>query len=272
LLFGLFVYLGTKVVDFFNRTLMVGLIVTYVLLVVLGAPHVNSSYLFHRDWLAAPLVLPILLISFGFHNMIPSLKTYLQGDVKRLRLAVIAGSALPLIIYIVWEWLILGLVPLDGHQGLNALSSEGEMATYALKSATEASQIVDIAQYFAFFAILTSFLGNSLSFVDFLADGLRVKKNKTGKLLLCALVVLPPFVMSVIYPHLFLTALNYAGAFGAVTLFGILPVLMVWSGRYIQKVQAPKMLAGGKGTLLAIMLFALSIIALQIGVMVNEGV
>lgn len=270
LFFGLFVYLGTKAVDLFNRTLMIGLIVTYMLLVILGAPHVSPSNLGYCNWLAAPLVLPILLISFGFHNMIPSLKTYLNGDARRLRLAIICGSALPLVIYIIWEWLILGLISMGGGEGLEALASEGEMATDALKMAAGASWIVDVAQYFAFFAILTSFLGNSLSFVDFLADGFRVKKDKMSKLLLCVLVIAPPLLMSVMYPHLFLTALNYAGAFGAVTLFGIMPALMAWSGRYWKKIQAPRMLPGGKGVLAAIIVFALSVIVLQIGVIIFE--
>jgi tyrosine-specific transport protein len=201
--------------------------------------------------------------------MVPSLKTYLHGDVKKLRLAIVMGSTLPLVIYAIWEWLILGLVPMGGGVGLKALSNEGEMATYALKMAAGTSRIADLAQYFAFFAILTSFLGNSLSFVDFLADGFKVRKDRMGKLLLCILVIVPPLLLSVVYPHLFLTALNYAGAFGAVTLFGIMPALMVWSGRYREKIKAPKMLPGGKTTLITIILFGLVVIALQIGVMID---
>jgi hypothetical protein len=51
-------------------------------------------------------------------------------------------------------------------------------------------------------------------------------------------------------------ALNYAGAFGAVILFGILPALMVWSGRYIKGISGEKIVPGGKITLGAIILFA----------------
>lgn len=266
LLFGGFVYLGTKAVDLFNRMLMVGLVVTYVLLVSFGAPYVEAANFAQHDWLAAPRVLPILLISFGFHNMIPSLKTYLQGDAARLRRAVVLGSALPLAVYIVWEWLILGLIPMGGSEGLQALASEGEMATYALKMAAGTLWIVNVAQYFAFFAILTSFLGNSLSFVDFLADGLRVKKDKLGTVVLCALVIAPPLLLSAVYTNLFLTALNYAGAFGAVTLFGVIPALMVWSGRYRQNIQGQRMVPGGKSALVAVILFALAVIAMQLDI------
>lgn len=263
LLFGLFVYLGTHSVDLFNRILMLGLIVSYFLLVILGAPHVNTEYLKHTNWSMATLVLPLMIISFGFHNLVPSLATYLKHDVKRLFLAIVCGSAIPLFVYLIWEWLILGLVRVNASGGFVETVEEGNMATELLKNAAGTLWVTDIAQYFAFFAILTSFLGNSLSFVDFLADGLRIKKTYTGKLFLCLLVIAPPFLLSLVYPRLFLTALNYAGAFGAVILFGILPALMVWSGRYYKKFNDRPIVPGGKGVLALVILFALGIIALQ---------
>lgn len=262
-LFGIFVYLGTHSVDIFNRLLMAGLVLTYVLLVILGAPHVNPDYLKHKDWSMAALVLPVMIISFGFHNLVPSLTTYLKGDVKRLRLAIICGSALPLIVYLIWEWLILGLVPVHGEGGFLQVVQEGNIATEVLKTAVGALWVVDVAQYFAFFAILTSFLGNSLSFVDFLADGLHIKKDRIGKFFLCLLVIAPSFVFALIYPRIFLSALNYAGAFGAVILFGILPALMVWSGRYYKKLEQRPLVPGGKIVLIAVMLFAIGVMALQ---------
>ncbi|MBA2726814.1 MAG: tyrosine transporter [Parachlamydiaceae bacterium] len=262
IIFGIFVYLGTRAVDLFNRLLMFGMISTYILLVILGVPHVSAENLQHKDWSFATLVLPVLIISFGFHNLIPSLTSYLNSDVKRLKLTIILGSAIALTIYVIWEWLILGLVPFQESDGRGILQ-EGEMATEILKSAIGASWVVDVAQYFAFFAILTSFLGNSLSFVDFLADGIKIKKTPMGKFWLCLLVIVPPFLLAMIYPRIFLTALNYAGAFGAMTLFGILPALMVWSGRYYKNFGNKPIVPGGKVVLASIILFALFVISLQ---------
>jgi tyrosine-specific transport protein len=243
---------------------MFGLVASYLLLVAFGAPHVNKEYLLHSDWSFAVMVLPIMIISFGFHNMVPSLTTYLEGDARRLRLAIIAGSVIPLCIYLAWEWLMLGLVPLEGPGGFLELIDNGGMATELLRKAIGSSWVVEIAQYFAFFAILTSFLGNSLSFVDFLADGLKVKKDRRGKFVLCLLVIAPPFAMALAYPGIFLAALTYAGAFGAVILFGILPALMVWSGRYRCHLQGAKMVPGGKISLVLIIFFAIAVIALQL--------
>ncbi|HEY4831710.1 MAG TPA: aromatic amino acid transport family protein, partial [Waddliaceae bacterium] len=133
-----------------------------------------------------------------------------------------------------------------------------------LYHAVGSSWIVEVAQYFAFFTIVTSFLAVALSFVDFLADGLNIKKKSLGKIGLCLLSLAPPFIFSLIYPGIFLTALNYAGAFGAVILFGILPAAMVWSNRYVKKVKHEPLLPGGKGILGLIILISTVVILLQI--------
>ncbi len=260
LLFGVLLYLGTGAVDWFNRLLMLGLILSYVILVGVGASHVQSPLLQHRDWSAVTMVIPAMIISFGYHNLIPSLTTYFHGHVKHLKGVLILGSAIPLLIYLVWEWLILGIVPLQNFQ--TALD-QGEIATEALKNAVGVSWVVDVAQIFAFFAIVTSFLSVALSFVDFLADGLKIKKTPKGKVILALLVLGPPFLCALFYPTIFLTALNTAGGFGAVILFGILPALMVWKGRYTQQLGLPQIVPGGKPLLIAVIAFSAWVIALQ---------
>jgi tyrosine-specific transport protein len=260
LLFGFLLYLGTGAVDWFNRCLMFGLIISYVSLIIVGTSHVNTDLLKHQDWTAATMVIPVLIISFGFHNLVPSLTTYLHGDAKPLKWAIILGSAIPLAIYLIWEWLILGIVPL---QDFKSALDQGEIATEALKNAVGVSWVLNVAQAFAFFAIITSFLSVALSFVDFLADGLKIKKTPQGKVLLAFLVLGPPFVCALLYPTIFLIALNTAGGFGAVILFGILPALMVWKGRYTQQLGKPELVPGGKPLLILIIAFAVSVIALQ---------
>lgn len=260
LLFGALLYLGVGAVDWFNRLLMLGLILSYVSLVVVGASHVETKLLQHRDWSAMTAVIPAVIISFGFHNLIPSLTTYYGGRPKPLIWTIIVGSAIPLVIYLLWEWIILGIVPLQNFQ--TALD-QGEIATEALKNAVGASWVVDVAQAFAFFAIVTSFLSVALSFVDFLADGMKIKKTARGKIILASLVLVPPFICAILYPYIFLIALNSAGGFGAVILFGILPALMVWKGRYTQKIDSPQLIPGGKPLLLAVIGFAVWVIALQ---------
>jgi tyrosine-specific transport protein len=260
LFFGILLYLGIGAMDWFNRLLMLGLLVSYVTLIAVGSSHVDSALLKRSDWSASTLMIPAVIISFGFHNLIPSLTTYLQAQAKPLKWAIILGSSIPLLIYLLWEWIILGIVPL---QDFKASLEKGEIATEALKTVVGASWILDVAEAFAFFALVTSFLSVSLSFVDFLADGLSIQKTRRGKVILILLVLMPPFLCALFYPNIFLIALNSAGGFGAVILFGILPALMVWKGRYTQKLGQPQLVPGGKPLLLLIMGFSAWIVALQ---------
>lgn len=259
-LFGALLYLGMGAVDWFNRLLMFGLIISYVSLVAVGASHVDPKLLQHRDWGAMTAVIPAVIISFGFHNLIPSLTTYFDSRPKPLIWTVVVGSAIPLVIYLVWELIILGIVPL---QDFKTALNQGEIATEALKNSVGVSWVVDVAQTFAFFAIVTSFLSVALSFVDFLADGLKIEKTPRGKAILILLVLAPPFLCALVYPTIFLIALNSAGGFGAVILFGILPALMVWKGRYSQNIASLQLVPGGKPLLLAVIVFAVWVIALQ---------
>ena len=45
--------------------------------------------------------------AFTFHNMVPSLLSYL-GTARRVATAIVLGSLAPLVMYILWEGVILG--------------------------------------------------------------------------------------------------------------------------------------------------------------------
>ena len=47
-----------------------------------------------------------------------------------------------------------------------------------------------------------------------------------------ALTLGPPFLLALTFPNLFFDALDFAGTYGVLTLFGLLPVAMAWSERY----------------------------------------
>lgn len=263
LLLGMLIYLGTAVVDQSNRWLMIGLLLTYCVMIVFGLKHIRTDYLTHMKWSAATWALPAMIISFGYHNLIPSIATYLERNHNALRMAVLIGSAIPLIVYLLWQLLILGVLPPE-EESLKAILERGEIATQALRRASSASWIIAWGEAFAFFAIITSFLGVALSFVDFLKDGLKLPQIQQGRFLATLCVIIPPFLCAIVYPTAFLTALNYAGSFGAVTLFGILPAAMVWKGRYLQKIQGEQFVPGGKFVLILVILFALAVMALQL--------
>ncbi|MBS0655212.1 MAG: GerAB/ArcD/ProY family transporter [Verrucomicrobia bacterium] len=231
-LFVLVMYLliakGLRHVDAFNRALMLGLIACYVLLVGFSLPHVELQRLQRAEWSHVIFSLPILVISFGFHNLVPSLATYLEKKESLLKRAICIGSAIPLAIYILWEYIILGIMPYVGVEGWKVAQQQGEPISHVLATSIGYPLIIDLASGFTLFAIATSFLPVSYSFLDFLHDGLREKKQALSRPLLAVIVLAPPLLCALANAHLFLRALEIAGGFCAVTLFGALPALMAW--------------------------------------------
>ncbi len=271
LLFGWIIYLGTRNVDLFNRGLMVGKIGFFVLLVLIGFQYMRPHLLSRADPAYAPSALPLLVIAFGFHNMIPSLTAYLKGNLKKVRLTIIGGSLMTLVIYLIWEILVLGIVPLGGSNGLVASLRNDQEASQAIAAIIRSPWVRTFSQGLAFFALLTSFLAQALSLVHFLADGMKINYKKQENLILCALALFPPLILSIIYPQLFFKALNFAGGICAVILFGLLPVAMVWIGRYRKKTLGMYQMPGGKPALMLILCFALFIFFLQISTMLGAS-
>ena len=82
LVFGFFVYLGTKVVDWVNRLLMIGLALSYFLILAFLPSHMNTHLLMHVNTKAMWIAVPVLITSYGFHIIIPTLSGYLKFDRK----------------------------------------------------------------------------------------------------------------------------------------------------------------------------------------------
>lgn len=254
-LFGPFVYAGAKLVGKLNIFLMLGLAVSFLVFVWFGHTYVNPANLAHRNWGLSILALPVSFTAFAYQGIIPTLVQYMGYDAKRVRFSILAGSSIPLFVYFVWQWLILGIIPTFGPGGLAEALEKGQNAVEPLQNFIKNPIIFLIGQYFAFFALLTSFFGVTLGLLDFLADGFQWKKTPFNKLLLCLLVFLPPLAIACVYPNIFLTALDFAGGIGCAILLGLLPILMVWSGRYRQGLKAEHTLPGGKPVLILLLTF-----------------
>jgi tyrosine-specific transport protein len=186
---------------------------------------------------------------------------YLKGDLKRVRLTIIGGSLMALLIYLVWSLLVLGVVDSAMIHKSYAL---GQEATIPLKAVLGSSAISHFAQGFAFFAIVTSFLAQGLTLTHFLADGFKRQPTKKNLVWLCSLALFPPLFLALYNPQIFFRALSFAGGICAMILFGILPIAMIWVGRYIKKHPAHGRVKGGKPALIFGLLFALLVIGCEL--------
>jgi len=247
---------GAKIVDRLNYVFMIGLVLTYVLFAFIGVPYIDFSNLSYSNTPKAFLALPVIFTSFSYQGLIPSLTYYMNKDEKKLRLSIILGTTLTFIIYFIFQLLIFGIVPIE-----NILSAK--TAVEPLKTTINVSIIYPIAQVFALLAIVTSFLGVTLGLFDFLADGLNIEKKGSKKLLIASITFIPPLLVALTNPDLFLVALGYAGGIGCALLLGLLPVLMVYSARYVKKETYSPQLFGGRAMLWFLMAFVVFELAIE---------
>lgn len=226
LCFGTFVFMGTRVVARVNWILMVGLGMTFMAFIAMGLGSVKMELLSTINWKPALFAIPVIFTSFSYQGIIPSISTYLDRDPKKMRFAILVGTAIPFLAYLLWEGLILGMVPVE------MLVKAREAGQTDLKFLFPHASIYLLSQVFGIFALTTSFLGVTLGLLDFLADGLRVSKKGNSRLFLCAVIYIPAMVIGMLNPTIFFRALGFAGGIGCALLLGFYPALMVYYGRY----------------------------------------
>jgi tyrosine-specific transport protein len=262
-IFGIFFYFGIKGIDFINRILMIGLFLAYLCIIFFIPKHIEPKFFLHHDMKWGLIALPVVLTSFGFHIIIPSLGSYLKHSKKQLKKAVFLGSLLALIVYVIWQTMVLGVVPLSGDLSLKTSWMHGDSVVPIAQILN--NPMISIGVYcFAFFAIVTSFLGVSLSLSDFLVDGFKIKKTWEGHLLAYSLTFIPPIFFVLKFQRGFITALEYAGVFVAV-LLGILPSLMVKKMKQIPYYQTVKGKIAIYYVLIASILMVIGSLANQLG-------
>lgn len=260
IVFGIIVFLGTSSVNRINWILIVGLFISFVLLIGIGSSQVKTDLLERSNWTISLAATPILFGAYGYHNLLPTLSTYLKRHVWFLRLAVIFGTLLPFLIYSIWQWMIIGTLSLEEIQGADL---RGEPITQTLQTTIGHPLVRRLGEFFGFFALVTSFMGVSLSMVDFLADGLKIRRDGFYRLALCLAVFIPPAFFAAANPDIFIEAIGVAGGYGEAILNGILPITMVWVGRYWMNLPSQYRLFGGKPMLAGLFIFTLLIMAIE---------
>ncbi|XP_034582382.1 uncharacterized protein [Setaria viridis] len=258
LAFGGICYFGSqRLIGAVNGFLVIGILTSFTSLVVVASGNLQWSSLLEANFAAAPQSIPIIALSFVYQNVVPVLCTNLEGNLSKVRTAIVAGTAIPLALFLVWDGVILGTLP--GIAGNSNVSDPLEL----LRSSN--GTVGPIVEAFSFLAIGTSYIGFILGLSDFLADLLKLPSGQ-NKPLPFLLTLLPPLVLSLLDPEIFFKALDFAGTYGVLVLFGVFPAAMSWSERYSDELEAPvpPIVPGGKFTLGVVMGGALLVIVSEI--------
>ena len=232
-IFGSFIVIGTHSVDKINRVLFFVMLAAFAVVLSLMLPEIKFDNLMATPIDNALIISasPVFFTAFGFHGSIPSLNKYLGGNVKALRISILAGSAITLCAYILWQMSTHGL--LTQNEFLQILKEDATLnglvkATLAI---TGSNMIAGAVKLFSTLALVTSFLGVGLGLLECIEDLLKRSFNiSAGRISLGLMTFIPPLVFALFYPEGFILALGYAGqmfAFYAV----VLPVSLVWKAR-----------------------------------------
>ena len=266
-IFGSFIVIGTHSVDKINRVLFFVMLAAFAVVLSLMLPEIKFDNLMATPIDNALIISasPVFFTAFGFHGSIPSLNKYLGGNVKALRISILAGSAITLFAYILWQMSTHGF--LTQNEFLQILKEDATLnglvkATLAI---TGSNMIAGAVKLFSTLALVTSFLGVGLGLLECIEDLLKRSFNiSAGRISLGLMTFIPPLVFALFYPEGFILALGYAGqmfAFYAV----VLPVSLVWKARRTHT-NLPYKVWGGNMTLIIVLVLGVIITSIPFAI------
>ncbi|VTU06306.1 aromatic amino acid transporter [Actinobacillus porcinus] len=269
ILLAAFVWFSTKAVDRFSTVLIAGMVISFVLSISGLVSSVKSEILFdslaqeNTEYLPYALAaLPVCLVSFGFHQNVPSLVKYYHRDASKVVKSVFIGTAIALGIYMLWQLAIQGNLPRAAFGPV--IEKGGDIAALlnTLSATLETDYIAVALKFFAYMAIASSFLGVTLGLFDYIADLFNFDDSKLGRTKTALVVFLPPLILSLEYPYGFVLAIGYAGL--AATIWAaIVPALLAKACR--QKFPERQYTAfGGNGMVYFVILFGVLNILAQL--------
>ncbi len=264
LLFGAVVYFGIRSVDHVNRGLMLMKFSAFFLLAILLMFFVSPDKLANGNlhYITSASAITVTTAAFGWATLIPSLRNYFNGDIKKLKTAIVIGSLIPLVCYIIWDAAIMGIIPLIGDNSLisivNSANPTSDLVTI-LSTSVGKNSVTFVVKLFTSICVLTSFLGVALCLTDFFADGLKLEKKGIGNLIVNGITFIPALAIAILLPNAFIKALGYAGIYSTVLLI-LLPACMAWAGRYHREITQDFVVPGGKIFLSGLIIFSLGLI------------
>jgi len=150
------------------------------------------------------------------------------------------GMAIGYVMNAIWIQVGIGALPLTGGDASLFYAYQNNLpSTIPLAKLIATPFFLTCAMLFALLAILTSYLATGIGLLGFYEDLTKNHLKISSRPLSIALTFGPPFVISLLYPHIFLKALDLVGGVGIALLFGILPSVLAikrsktWIGKTI---------------------------------------
>ena len=228
---GSIVYSGIHSVDIANRFLMSAKFVICFVLIGSVIPFSHLHNLAAGDWHWSGSAWLVVITSFGYASILPSIRDYLNNDRKKLTRVFFIGSLIPPILYFVWIMAIHGALSRHGLMAMNNSPNTNSLLMKDIASLTHHVIVQSISIAFISICSITGFLSVTTSLFDTLTDGLKRKKHGKQRYLVALLALLPPVLIVVINPSIFIHALAYAGVC-CLYILVLLPMMMFAKQRF----------------------------------------
>lgn len=240
---GLVFWGRSRWVETLNAIFVGVVVLSFSGLLFLGVQLADLHQLQTQHWPAVSPAISVMLVTLFYHNIIPVVTTRLEGDIRKIRQSVIIGSAIPLVMFLAWNAVILCCV---STETLN------EMALFDPLMLLQAQYdgLGNLIAVFSEFAIATSFIGFTYGLLDLFQDLWPTRSRQSQY----ALMLVPTLSLAIFNPTIFFTALDYAGTFSITLLGGIFPTVMAWKQRHNAVI--PSLLPGGKVSLSLMMVLS----------------
>lgn len=227
---------GMDLVRRSNALLMALLGAAFIVLLFTCVGDFDPARMERTDLVFLPGTLPILVMAFAFHNIIPASCHDLELKSGPINTAMALGTGLALVMSAAWTVLVLGALPVESPDANNLMHAynHGQPATVPLAGALKSKVVTIAGIVFSLVAILTSFVAMGTGLVGFVTDLLNRSSVTRGlsanRPLNTVISFGPPLAVAILFPELFLGALNLVGGVFNVILFGILPGLLLIKG------------------------------------------
>ncbi|KAF5179252.1 tyrosine-specific transport protein-like [Thalictrum thalictroides] len=164
-----------KLIDLTNRLLCFLMLFSITALVSTGVSVGRANLLTsfaYASWAPSAILpsIPITVLTLGFHVITPFVCKIAGKNVFHARKAILLGGAIPLIMVLSWNLVVLGLAQVTTASHQNPISLLLSVSASALPA----------VQGFAFAALATSLIGYVVSFPKQLLDTLELIWRETG--------------------------------------------------------------------------------------------
>jgi len=217
---------GIHIVRRGNIVFMAILVVSFLYLLFSTGAHMQTENFHHIGWIYLVIALPVLVNAYNCHNLIPTVCTSLDFDLKKIRFTIIGGLLVGFIINTSWTIAVVGAMKMHGFDGLLYSFQHNYPVTVSLSHLLHTHLFLVMALLFGLMAILTSYITMGAALCNFVRD-LRVHYSKiNSRYMDLILAFIPPLIITIIMPNIFLSIQSIIGSFGIGLLFGFLPALM----------------------------------------------